>query len=96
MANILPTRFTMKKDTEDNWERNNPVLLDGEVGIIEEDGCNCNTIDIVVGDGKSRYKELTSLKDPLYCEIDYLKGVIERLIIVSSIEIGAILYLILQ
>lgn len=48
-------RVRFKRDTQSNWENNNPMLLSGELGIVcDEDG----VIGMVVGDGSTRYSGL--------------------------------------
>ena len=62
MADIsLKTRIKLKYDTLTNWSTNNPVLLKGEValvdpGITASDGSA--TIMIKVGDGTKKFTEL--------------------------------------
>lgn len=48
-------RVRFKRDTQSNWENNNPILLSGELGIVcDEDG----VVGMVVGDGSTRYSGL--------------------------------------
>lgn len=48
-------RVRVKKDTVYNWEKNNPILLNGEMGIVEfSDG----TTKIKAGDGINNYLNL--------------------------------------
>ncbi len=48
-------RVQNKRDTQENWEKNNPVLLDGEIIIVDlPDGTHKNK----TGDGVSNYAAL--------------------------------------
>lgn len=48
-------RVRFKRDTQSNWENNNPILLSGELGIVcDED----SVVGMVVGDGITRYSGL--------------------------------------
>lgn len=52
----LDSRIQNKYDTEQNWNTNNPVLLNGELIIVsKEDG----TVGFKVGDGTKKYSELS-------------------------------------
>lgn len=52
----LNSRIQNKYDTEQNWNTNNPVLLNGELIIVsKEDG----TVGFKVGDGTKKYSELS-------------------------------------
>lgn len=54
----LNTRIRNKRDTVANWEANNPVLLDGELIVVDtEDG----TVKLKIGDGVKTYSELSFL-----------------------------------
>lgn len=48
-------RIKLKKDTAANWTTNNPVLLDGEVIIVET---SSGEERFKIGDGTSTYKQL--------------------------------------
>lgn len=50
---ILTVRIRQKYDTADNWSKNNPVLLAGEIGI------ESNTNMIKIGNGTSHWNDLT-------------------------------------
>lgn len=55
MANILNTRIKFKRDIADNYSTSNPVLLNGEIVLVDQpDG----TIDMKIGDGESFYDSL--------------------------------------
>ena len=56
---IINARIRNKKDTAANWESKNPVLLDGEVILVE--GGN-GEVQMKVGDGSSNYKALPFTK----------------------------------
>ena len=34
--NQFNTRIKMKKDSEENWNQNNPILLNGEIALVEK------------------------------------------------------------
>lgn len=53
------TEILIKRDTFSNWVKNNPVLLDGEI-VYETD-----TKRFKVGDGKTEYKDLDYVVDPM-------------------------------
>jgi len=46
-------QITVRKDTNDNWVANNPILAAGEIGYIIEDK------QFFVGDGTTAYQDLT-------------------------------------
>lgn len=52
---IFQSRVCSKRDTEENWERSNPILLDGEIIIVDTTGGKIRT---KIGDGQSKYNEL--------------------------------------
>lgn len=55
MSTTLNTRVQSKRDTSANWTTNNPVLLDGEVIIVDT---NSGDVRFKVGDGVSTYTQL--------------------------------------
>ena len=52
-------RLLQRRDTLTNWINNNPVLLDGELGLIDING---NYTQIVIGDGKRSFNDLPKIK----------------------------------
>lgn len=48
-------RITMKRDTAANWEQNNPVLLNGEIIIVDTAS---GEVRFKIGDGTKLYKQL--------------------------------------
>ena len=50
---ILTVRIRQKYDTAENWSKNNPILLAGEIGI------ESNTNRIKIGNGTSNWNDLT-------------------------------------
>lgn len=52
---MLNTRVKWKRDTSANWTANNPVLLDGEVIIVDT---NAGDTRFKVGNGTSTYTQL--------------------------------------
>lgn len=63
---ILKTRIKQRRDTVANWTKNNPVLLKGEIAIVEDtDG----TIRFKVGDGSKTFSALAYTDEKLKAEI---------------------------
>lgn len=54
MEKIVNSRVKLKKDTQANWQAKNPVLLDGEIAIVEIG----SDIAMKVGDGVTAYNAL--------------------------------------
>ena len=52
-------RLLQRRDTLVNWINNNPVLLDGELGLIDING---NYTQMVIGDGKRSFNNLPKIK----------------------------------
>lgn len=50
--------FLLRRDTLAKWESNNPVLMDAEIVVVEEDGFK----SLAIGDGEHRFKELPRVK----------------------------------
>ena len=48
-------RINMKRDTASNWEQNNPVLLNGEIIIVDTAS---GEVRFKIGDGTKLYKQL--------------------------------------
>lgn len=55
MSTTLNTRVQSKRDTSANWTQNNPVLLDGEVIVVDT---NSGDVRFKVGNGTSTYTQL--------------------------------------
>ena len=74
------TRIQLKRDTEDNWLVNNPVLLKGEMAIVDSPDFDGQRFKI--GDGNSTYSELPFADDNLYTNVedlwDRLQGMDEK------------------
>ncbi len=51
----LKTRIKSRKDTSANWTNNNPVLLDGEIIIVNTDSGETR---FKIGDGIKTYTQL--------------------------------------
>lgn len=63
---ILKTRIKQRRDTVANWTKNNPVLLKGEIAIVEDtDGA----IRFKVGDGSKTFSALAYTDEKLKAEI---------------------------
>lgn len=56
MAKILNTSIKNRKDTTANWTSNNPVLLNGELGI---EVTNNDEVKLKIGDGSSNWNSLS-------------------------------------
>lgn len=59
----INARFKNKRDTAENWTKNNPVLLDGEFGVES----NSSGDKLKVGDGTSHWNDL-----PYSCDVNGL------------------------
>ena len=55
MSTTLNTRVKWKRDTSANWTANNPILLDGEIIIVDT---NAGETRFKVGNGTSTYTQL--------------------------------------
>lgn len=69
MATTLNTRIAMRYDTFSNWEMANPVLLKGEIAVVEvsvksDDAVSPPVTLFKVGDGKTAFKTLPYLNAP--------------------------------
>ena len=64
---ILSTRIKNKIDTSANWEKNNPVLLAGEIIVVKT---NDGKIRFKVGDGEKRYNQLPFSDENMYALIN--------------------------
>lgn len=51
-------RFLLRHDTLAKWESVNPVLMNAEIVVVEEDGFR----SLVIGDGEHRFAELPRVK----------------------------------
>ena len=61
------TRIRLKRDTSANWTANNPVLLDGEIIIVDTAGGDIRT---KTGDGVKTYTQLPFNDEALYNAIN--------------------------
>ena len=59
---FIDTRLQIKRDTSANWEKNNPVLLDGEEILVYT---NAGEIRKKVGDGTKTYTQLPFIDEPI-------------------------------
>lgn len=66
-STTLNTRVQSKRDTSANWTSNNPVLLDGEVIIVDT---NAGGTRLKVGNGTSTYTQLPFQDEPIYNELN--------------------------
>lgn len=53
--NQFNTRIKMKKDSEENWNQNNPILLNGEIALVEKQ----QGIELKIGDGEKQFNEVS-------------------------------------
>ena len=53
--NQFNTRIKMKKDSEENWNQNNPILLNGEIALVEKQ----KGIELKIGNGEKQFKEVS-------------------------------------
>lgn len=67
MSTKFSTRIQMKRDTSSNWTSNNPVLLDGEIIIVDTaDG----DTRIKIGNGASTYTQLPFSDEYIFDDIN--------------------------
>lgn len=67
MSTTLNTRVQSKRDTSANWTQNNPVLLNGEVIIVDT---NSGDVRFKVGNGTSTYTQLPFQDEAIYNELN--------------------------
>ena len=53
--NQFNTRIKMKRDSEENWNQNNPILLNGEIALVEKQ----EGIELKIGNGEKQFKEIS-------------------------------------
>lgn len=56
---VYTPRLLQRRDSLTNWINNNPILLDGELGLIDVNG---NYTQMVIGDGKRSFNNLPKIK----------------------------------
>lgn len=54
-------RYAFRRDTLENWEAENPVLLAGEIGVVTDNG---EILKVKIGDGKTAWNNLSWWKGP--------------------------------
>lgn len=62
----------MRKDTLYNWQRSNPILLDGEIGLIKDTTYAQVYNKMVIGDG------IHSFEDLPFIRLDFCKSKYEH------------------
>lgn len=67
MSTTLNARVQSKRDTSANWTKNNPVLLDGEVIVVDT---NSGDVRFKVGNGTSTYTQLPFQDEAIYNELN--------------------------
>ena len=63
MSSFNKVRVKNKRDTAANWERNNPVLLNGELIIVDT---NVGDVRFKIGDGTKTYTQLPFQDESVY------------------------------
>lgn len=63
MSSFNKVRVKNKRDTAANWETNNPVLLNGELIIVDT---NAGDVRFKIGDGAKTYTQLPFQDESLY------------------------------
>lgn len=58
--NQFNARIKMKRDSEENWNQNNPILLNGEIALVEKQ----KGIELKIGDGEKQFKEVSYYFSP--------------------------------
>ena len=56
---VYTQRLLQRRDSLTNWINNNPILLDGELGLIDVNG---NYTQMIIGDGKRSFNNLPKIK----------------------------------
>lgn len=88
MAKEKRARIRNVKDSTENWEKANPILLDGEIGFeVRSDG----SVAIKIGDGKTAWKLLkyiTKTAKEADAGNQYLQDQIDNIVIASSADGG--------
>ena len=74
MSSFTKVRIQNKRDTSANWETNNPVLLNGELIIVDT---NAGDIRFKIGNGSKTYTQLPFQDEGLY---SVLNGKQDRLV----------------
>lgn len=54
-------RYAFRRDTLENWETENPILLAGEIGVVTDNG---EILKVKIGDGKTAWNNLSWWKGP--------------------------------
>lgn len=67
MDKILNVRMRQRRDTQENWEKNNPILLNGEIALVDTVS---GELRMKIGDGANRYSVLPFNDDALRLLID--------------------------
>ena len=62
MANEIKSRIALRKDLETNWSTLDPVLLNGEIAIVQKNNSDEKTsYSIRIGDGINHFNDLGSI-----------------------------------
>nr|DAI00996.1 MAG TPA: hyaluronidase [Caudoviricetes sp.] len=82
---IFNTRTQHSRDTSANWTKYNPVLLDGEIVIVDTDA---GEVRYKVGDGTKKYSQLPfsdeSIKNSIPTKTSQLENDLEYITIVEA------------
>lgn len=74
----MSNKLQLRRDTAANWEAANPVLAQGEIGLILDD--NGKVVDQKIGDGVTEWKELPDDKESLNVKIAELEEGVDKII----------------
>lgn len=67
MDKTINVRMRQRRDTQENWEKNNPILLNGEIALVDTIS---GELRMKIGDGANRYSALSFNDDALRLLID--------------------------
>lgn len=81
---IFNIRLRNKRDTEANWEKKNPLILDGEIIVVTT---TSGETRVKIGDGVKTYTQLPFLDEVLKDEINN-KAAIATASTAGTIKVG--------
>lgn len=61
----VKAKIINRRDSEQNWIKENPILLSGELGIVD----SINSTDFKIGNGHSKFNELPTVTMMLLSKI---------------------------
>ena len=74
----MSNKLQLRRDTAANWEAANPVLAQGEIGLILDN--NGKVVGQKIGDGETEWKELPDDKESLNVKIAELEEGVDKII----------------